>query len=630
MIKGISMQNRFGLKDFVFLVLLLAIGGMILLSMMQEDRVWDQVINMNRNIERLESQMSIMERRLEEGIEISGTAPRQAGEPVQRDDSWARPDVEVEWQERPTFVNDPRDDEEYALGGEFIETFGAQPPTLTPYIYRDVYGRYVIDQVVETLGRYHPETAEMTGVLAEAWQMDPDGMWLRVKIWDNARFSDGEPVTAEDVRFSHEDIGMNPEIQAERYRSAATLIDSVEVIDDKVIEFTFEEPRFNNKSTALTIYVIPKHFYEDFTSSQINESTGLLMGSGPFRMRNLDPDNQYRPGRDDIVLVRNEQYWGPRAALDGLRFEIINDELAELTNYRNRNADMMQPTPRQFNRYRDDEDFTARNNALKWYNLRSGYSFIAWNTSREPFDDARVRRAMTHLIDRERIIRNIMEGIGEVATGPFNPRTDQANPEIEPLEYNVDRARELLAEAGWEPDSEGVLRNERGDRFSFTYTVPSGVEAWEQIANYLRDQSARVGIRCEVDLRDWAVFSDMLRNRDFDALSMAWSLSAPETDPHQIWHSRQIGGGGDNFVSWENERADELIDSGRREMDFERRIELWRELHEIIHEEQPYTFMVSRPWLRFVNKRTENVHTYRTGLERPEFFMPLDNQQSPF
>src|SRR5690606_1033251 len=117
------------------------------------------------------------------------------------------------------------DDEGYRLGGSFTEVFEAQPSKITPVLAEDVYGRRIYAQVVESLATWDPETLAMRGLLAEAWQQDPEGMWVRVKIRDNARFSDGKPVTAEDVRWSFHDYINNPELETESLRSIMTSID---------------------------------------------------------------------------------------------------------------------------------------------------------------------------------------------------------------------------------------------------------------------------------------------------------------------------------------------------------------------------------------------------------------------
>ncbi len=623
------MQNSFGLKDFVLLVLLIVVIVSVWFAMVQEDRRWGNIREMQSQVGRLEQQVALLQRAVEQAPAAFVPALPDGGGQVSqgqlRDETWARDGAPITWQSAVSFVNDPRDHPEFAVGGRFTEIFEAQLAKITPLLYYDVYGRRVNDLVVEPLGRYNPETLELEGVLAEAWQYDPNGMWLRVKIQPRARFSDGQPVTAEDVKFTY-DMIFDHEIEAERFRNAFNTIASAKVIRTDVIEFTFTEPMFLNLEAGLGMYALPKHFYENFTPSQFNQSTGLLMGSGPFRLRTLDPDAQWTPG-NDVVLVRNEQYWGPKPALDEVRFTVVDDDLSRLVAYEQERGDMMRPTARQFVANRDKPGWSEKHRAMAWTNIRSGYSFIAWQTGPRngrltPFHDKRVRQAMTHLLDRWRIIRDIYEGVGEVCNGPFSPDTPQANPEIEPWPYNIDRAKELLAEAGWRDRGDGLLKNERGDVFTFEYTFSSGNESGQRLANYLRDQCARVGIRVELRTLDWSVYRDALNNRDFDAITLAWSPGAAEQDPYGLWHTDSMPTGGNNFVQWNTPRSDELIEMGRRELDPEKRMAIWHELHEIIHDEQPYTFLLNAPWLRFVNRRIENVHPYRTGVEYGEFIVP--------
>jgi len=109
------------------------------------------------------------------------------------------------------------------------------------------------------------------------------------------------------------------------------------------------------------------------------------------------------------------------------------------------------------------------------------------------------------------------------------------------------------------------------------------------------------------------------KSRDFDAITMAWSSNAPESDPRQIFHSESIKEGGDNFVQWNSPRGDELIDRIRLTLDFNERLKAWHEFETLLHDEQPYTFIRVAPWLRFVKKSVGNVQTHKTGLEPWEF-----------
>lgn len=638
------MQNRFTLKDFVLLVVVLAVGVSQWLSMVQRDRDRTQMAKVEEQLGTVAQQLGRMQQSLDQNARemqkigsalAEGVVARpatdggsaSAGPRGGRDESWARPGVAVEWAAPSGFTNDPTKAEGFVEGGEFVQIFEGQPAVVTSFRYGDTYGRYVNDEVVESLGRYNVQTLKLEHLLAAAWQMDPEGMWLRVRIRDEARFSDGKPVTAEDVRWTHDDFLYNPEVQADRFRSVTNGIAKIEVLGEKVVEIQFKERRFDNKQQAALMPVLPKHFFSRFTPAQINTSTGLLMGSGPYRFPSVDPDNQWAPPQD-IVLVRNESYWGPRPAVERIRFKVVQDSLARLTTFTNQQADFARPTAAQFDKLKDDPSFNNYARAKMWYNVQGGWSFICWQTGPRaggkltPFSDRRVRLAMTHLIDREKIKRDISKDLVRLATGPFNSETPQANPRIQPWPYDVEKAKALLDEAGWKiRDASGFRTNEKGERFTFQLTFGQGNDSTLQMVTYVKDQCAMVGIDCQLAPIDWSVLQSILDRRDFDAITFAWSSSAPETDPTQLWAISSIEGTGDNFGQWRNEEADALIKKGRQTIDDDERMKVWHELHRVIHEDQPYTPLHEQPWLRLVNNRVGNFNMYRMGMDVSEFFM---------
>lgn len=641
------MQNKFGLKDFVLLVLVILVGGSVWLSMFQEDRRWNELqraearlSEIDANVARLQRQMdsaeirdelSAIRDRLDSGVMVSsdGTAAGSSPRNPAALPSWAEPGYEVTSTGPWSFETDPYADEAVEVGGVFTEFFEGQPPKITPYLYADVYGRRINDLVTESLGSYDPVTLKMTGRLAESWQYDPEGHWLRVKIRDNARFSDGEPVTAEDVRWTYEDLLFNQELEAERFRSVYNAIESIEVLSEKVVEFRFIQPRFDNFDQAFGFKILPKHVYEPWIESPatFNQSTGLMVGSGPFRLATVDINNQWTPPKD-VELVRNDLYWGPRPPLAGIRFRSISERLALLTEYTNGGGDMMRPSAEQFSLMSDDASFAANHDLRNWFNMQGGYSFIGWQCGPRngerltPFHDKRVRQAMTMIIDRDRIRRDIDRELTRPATGPFLSSTPQADPDIEPWPVDPERAKALLAEAGWsDRDGSGVLRNERGDPFTWEFTFAQGSEGTLRMVNYIKDACAAVGIQVTLRPIDWSVLASILNNRDFDAITFAWSASAPESDPNQIWHSNSIPNQGDNFIQWDSPDADRLIEKGRATLDFDERMKVWHELHRVFHDEQPYTFMSEMPWLRFTTKRSGNIQEYNSGLLLEEFWV---------
>jgi len=618
------MRNGFGFKDLVTIVLLLAVALGVWLSMVQRDRQWEL-------LQRVDGRLVELERRLQQ-IRVAPATQAAATASAPRNDAWARPGVKVEHWAAPAPSTDPEKVPGYAAGGEFTELFEAQPAKLVPYISSDVYSTRVLDRVCESLGTFDPKTLKLVGQLADGWQIDPDGLWIRAHINPLAHFSDGHPVMAEDVRYTYMDFINNPLIEAERTRSTQDNLKDVKVIDDLTAEFIFKEPLFTNVLTATGDPILPKHYFSKFEPSQINQATGLILGSGQFRIDKLpkgqdDLVNQWTPGQD-VVLVRNEQYWAVPSPLSSLRFRTIKDDLGRLVAYRNGEGSLMLPTSPQFNKVvKEEADFEKSNYALKWVNMRCGYSFIAWQCGPRagkaltPFADKRVRRAMTLLLDREKMIRDIWDGIGIVSKGPINPESAGSNPSVAPLPFDPEKAKMLLAEAGWKDrDGDGILENEKGDKFTFEYTYATGGEISERLARFVKDSYGKAGIVMTTRPVDWSRYQELLKLRDFDAITMGWGNNAPESDPRQIWHSESIKEGGDNFTQWNNKDCDALIEKGRRAMVESERMLVWRQFEACVAEDQPYTFIRVAPWLRFVKRDFGNVNTYKTGLEPQEFF----------
>ena len=628
------MQNRFGIKDFVFLVVLLATLGSVWLSMVQKTRMELAQQGVSATLADIEQQVAQVNRKLELGAGVARgtTATSSAVNGVATDDTWARPGVKVEHWAAPHCAIDPSTIPGFGTGGEFTELFEAQPAKLTPYISSDVYSTRVLDRVCESLSSFDPKTLRLVGALADGWQIDPDGLWIRAHINPRARFSDGKPVTSEDIRWTYMDFINNPLIEAERTRSTQDNLKDVKVVDGLTVDFIFKEAFFTNILIALGDPILPKHYYSKFEPSQVNQGTGMTMGSGPFRLSKLpsgpeDLSNQWTPG-EDVVLVRNEQYWAEKPSLERMRFKSIKDDLGRLVAYRNGEGSMMLPTSPQFNKVlKEERDFEKSNYALKWTNMRCGYSFIAWQCGPRsgknltPFADKRVRRAMTMLLDRERMIRDIWDGIGIVSKGPNNPESPASDPAVKALPFDQDKAKQLLAEAGWKDrDGDGILENEKGDKFTFEYTYATGGEISERLARFVKDSYGKAGIIVTTRPVDWSRYQELLKLRDFDAITMGWGANAPESDPRQIFHSESIKEGGDNFTQWVNKDCDALIEKGRRTMDEATRMEVWRQFEACVAEDQPYTFVRVAPWLRFVKRDFGNVNTYKSGLEPQEFF----------
>ena len=276
----------------------------------------------------------------------------------------------------------------------------------------------------------------------------------------------------------------------------------------------------------------------------------------------------------------------------------------------------------------------SRSRRFEYMSPVAGYSYIGWNQLRNElptrFADKRVRQAMTYLTDRKGIIKEIMLGYAQTAISPFSPRSKQHNYELSPRPYDLEKARELMKEAGFEDrDGDGVLEDENGEAFEFELVFFQNNEDTKRMVLYLKDVYARAGIRLLPKPSEWPVMIDLLKRRDFDAITLGWS-SGVETDIYQMLHSDQRADNGDNFVNYSNPKLDQLIDQARATVDEKQRMPLWQQAEAIIYEDQPYTFLMRRKSLTFIDRRMHNIEITKLGINSftpIEWYVPTEMQK---
>jgi len=416
------------------------------------------------------------------------------------------------------------------------------------------------------------------------------------------------------VVFSYEKI-MDPRVDAPQLRNYYQDIKGVDALDDYTVRFTYARPYFLALEFCGGMPVVPKHIFEkgDFNTSPAGRSP---VGTGPYRFVKWDT------GRE-IVLERNEDYWGKKPHIKRIVFKIINDPTVAFQVLKREELDLTGLTPIQWARQTSSEAFKKNYDKISYFT--PNYSYIGWNMSRPYFSDRRVRIAMTHLVNRELILKEILYNLGDVVTNPFYINSPEYDKSIEPSPYDPERAKKLLEEAGWvDHDGDGI-RDKDGVKFDFEFLIPAGSDTGEKIATILKEELDKVGINMQIRKTEWAVFTTRLNERRFDAVTLAWSMGV-ESDPYQIWHSSQAEKGS-NFVGFKNKEADRLIEEARTEFNRQKRIELYRRFSRIVHEEQPYTFLFCRKSTVALHKRFKGVEVYPLGLDPLEWFVPLPLQR---
>ncbi len=607
------MSQRFSRKDFFLYAVLGGIAVLILLSMYMVDRQWEMLSRMRTtlveqagDLSALREDLRTLRNEFKHGVPTA--ANTQADTTIPSID-----DTE------PTFARarQAQGRGDYSPGGWLVKAFGNGLKTITPLVSADAYSSKVQSFVLESLLSRNPDTLDWEGHIAKSWDVSADGLTITFTLREGVTFSDGEPLDAEDVAFSFDFI-MNPSINAPRERAVLEKLESVVATDQYTVVFTFRAPYFNSMALAGGLQIMPQHFYQKYLEQPhtFNESKGLLMGSGPYRLN--DP-TAWTPDIGLVELQRNPRYWGPvQPAYERILWKIIENDNARLTTFRNGDIDMYLARPREYQSLREDPDFTRHSQQFEYMNPVAGYSYIGWNQKRGDtithFADRRVRQAMTWLTDRERIIEEVMQGYAEQAISPFNPRSAQHDKNLKPHVYSVEKALKLLGEAGYEDrDGDGVLEDTTGNAFEFELVYFQGSEDTRRIVLLLKDLYAQAGIVMQPVATEWSVMIDLIDKRDFDAITLGWT-SGVETDIYQMLHSAQIQDRGDNFVHFKSEALDQLIDAARASVDEDARMALWRQAEGIIHSEQPYTFLMRRKTLLFVDKRLQNLEVTKLGL----------------
>jgi peptide/nickel transport system substrate-binding protein len=538
----------------------------------------------------------------------------------------------------------------------------SDPESLNPLTANDSGASQVLRWIFPSLLTLDNETFEMGPLLArEVPEVSEDGLTYTFVLREGITYSDGKPVTAEDIVFTVK-ATKHPEVRAPHARNYYNSVRDAVALDEHTMRIDLSEVYFRNNYSLGSLNPLPRHYYdpegllEDISVAEIANWDQLKgdkrkraerfakafnedfhrnpMGPGAYKL--ADPDKDWITG-ERITLVHRDDFWAPDdpdlddAWVDRILFRIINDQEAALVALKAHDLDLLALRPIQHLRATGSARFQREFD--KHVELLGGIMYIGWNQNRPAFSDKRVRQALSHLVDKHNIIDKVIFGLGVPIESPIFVKRPEHNSELEAFPFDPARAKELLAEAGWtDTDGDGILDKViEGERVPLRFELMSntGNEERRNVGLVVIDEFKKAGIDATFRGIDWSIMLDKVKNFDYDAVILGWTGGgAVPPDAYQIWHSSQAIAGGSNFIGFKNAEVDEILEKYRVEFDPAERKRLYDRFQEILYDEQPYTFLYTRESISAWDKRFHGVTWYPgIGSELNEWWVPNDQQR---
>ncbi|MDR3077260.1 MAG: ABC transporter substrate-binding protein, partial [Planctomycetota bacterium] len=416
------------------------------------------------------------------------------------------------------FLDDDLRDAQAEMEGGLVTRATSLPGNLNSLVNNEATVGGLWNLLIDSLaGRNSNDITRFEPLMAEAWEASPDGLAYTIRLRDNIfwqpfvdpasrREIPAKRVTSRDFLFYWNTI-QNPAIPCEAIRNYYELLDRLEIVDDLTFRVIWKERYSLGEEFTLGMQPLPEHYYrpdpewddarfaDEFISSPRNQ---WIVGTGPYKLTRWDKNAE-------VVLERDENYYGPKPPIKIRRLRLIPDNSVSFLEFQRGELDLYGLLPAQWHEETPEPDFrlvtpsiaTAHGDSLAWdarkragalppdyrfekyqYNGVS-WTYVGYNLQRPLFQDRRVRAALTHLINRERILEEVFMGLGTIISGPFVPQSPYYNHAVQPLPFDPAKAAEILAEAGWrDSDGDGILDKDydgsgKAKPFAFTFIIPS-------------------------------------------------------------------------------------------------------------------------------------------------------------
>jgi len=476
---------------------------------------------------------------------------------------------------------------------------GHEPPHLNPLIQEGGWlWRITVNNVFEGLLRRHPQTYVFGPSLATKWRFSPDGRVLTFTLRQGVKFHDGHPFDADDVLFVFDRL-MDKSQPTGASRSDFAELRQWKKVGANQVQLTFAKPGFKVLDSLSHLSILPRHIYGK-GQLRNHPANQRPVGTGPFRFDRWDRGAFIR-------LRRFEGYWGSKPALRQVTYRLVMSREKAFELLKKGAFDLM---PRVLPQHAcgsgapvTDKRITQRYRMLVYYPVQ--FYTVIFNHRNPLFEDVRVRRALSMLVNRKLIAEKIFCGRARPISGPYWRERPGYDPSVKPRRFDPRGAAKLLAEAGWtDSDGDGVL-DKNGRPFAFTYLRFSESSVQRRLVPILREQFRKAGLRVSVETISFTAALARMRQHKFDLTDLNW-LYYYEQDLFQIYHSSGCHGGS-NYGCYNNPAADALLVKIRATLDDKKRATLERRLHRLLNDDLPGMFLFNVADVSLVSRRFDGV-----------------------
>jgi peptide/nickel transport system substrate-binding protein len=508
-----------------------------------------------------------------------------------------------------------------AYGDTFIEAsigdIGGLIPTLTSDQSSYEVGGLIYDGLIKT-----DKDLNLAPAMAQSWTYSRDCLELTFKLRQDIKWHDGYPFTAADVVFTYETM-INPKTPAP-FKEGFLLVKSVDAPDAYTVRVHYDKPYARAVETWGTS-ILPKHLLQSFADAgTLRESpqNSQPVGTGPYRFQ------EWKPG-EKVVLVANPDYYEGRPYLSRIVYRVIPSQATIFLELKANGVDYVNTlTGIQYARQTEYPAFRKAYHKFRY--PASDYTFLGFNLKDPRFADRRVRQAFAHAINKQELIDGVRLGLAREATGPIRPGTWAYTDKVPRFDYDPEKAKALLAEAGWKDrDGDGLIEDPTGKPFTLTIRTNQGNDERKKIAEIVQQRLKEIGIQADIQLIEWAAFiKEFVKPRRFEVVVLGLGTG---TDPDQfvVWHSSQRGPDQMNRTGYDNPEVDRLLEAGRMSCSQNERVQYYHRIQEILAGDLPMIFLYYRDLLPVVASRVRGVTPSPSGImyNFNEWYVPKTQQR---